>query len=74
MTSGVLPSAPHVIERVGAASQDDKARMVVDNPQPGPCSICDQPGPQISYFWPGGKVIRVHAACAAAWKLERETQ
>jgi len=71
MASGILPNAPHVIERIGATSQNENARMVLDNPRPEPCSICAEPDPQISYFWPGGQVVRVHAACAAIWKQER---
>ena len=71
MASGALPSAPHVIERVGAAALDGKARVVLHNPQLEPCSICDEPGPQIAYFWPGGVVVRVHATCRALWHQER---
>ena len=64
MTSGALPSAPHVIERAGAAAQNGKV-------QPEPCTICDEPDPQIAYFWPGGVMIRVHATCRALWQQER---
>src|SRR5205809_5234021 len=27
---------------------------------------CDEPAPQIAYFWPGCVVVRVHAACLDA--------
>ena len=64
MASGGLPSALHVIERAGAAAQNRKA-------QPEPCTICDEPEPQIAYFWPGGVMIRVHATCRALWQQER---
>jgi hypothetical protein len=64
MASGVLPGAPPVIERAGATAQNGKAR-------PEPCTICEEPDPQISYFWPGGVMIRVHATCRALWHQER---
>ena len=40
----------------------------------GPCTICDEPGPQVQYFYVAGQVVRVHAACDALWRLERETR
>ena len=36
------------------------------------CSICVEPDPTVSYFWPGGVVVRLHASCDAVWKQERE--
>jgi hypothetical protein len=48
--------------------------MTIDNPRPELCAICDEPGPTIAYFWPGGLVVRVHAARAALWKQERATR
>ena len=71
MASGTLPSSPPVIERAGRASEGERGRMTVDSPRPEPCTICDEAGPTISYFWPGGLMIRVHAACDALWKQER---
>jgi hypothetical protein len=71
MASGVLPSAPPVIERAGRGTEGDRARMVVNNPRAEPCSICGESGPTISYFWPGGVMVRVHAACDAIWRQER---
>jgi hypothetical protein len=71
MGSGALPSAPPVIHRAGQAPDGDRARMTLDNPRPEPCAICNEPGPPIAYFWPGGLVVRVHAACDALWKQER---
>src|SRR6266581_840976 len=68
---GRPPECPAVIERAGRGTEGDRARMLLDNPRPEPCSICEEPSPTISYFWPGGLVVRVHAACAALWKLER---
>ena len=36
-----------------------------------PCMVCAEPEPTVSYFWPGGIVVRLHAACDALWKMER---
>jgi hypothetical protein len=33
--------------------------------------ICEEPGPGVSYTYPGGRVIRLHAACDALWQQER---
>jgi hypothetical protein len=71
IASGVPPSAPPVIERASRASEGDRARMTVDNPRPEPCSICDELGTTITYFWPGGVLVRVHATCDALWRQER---
>jgi hypothetical protein len=73
MAAGTLPSAPHVIERADAAVQKGKVRMLLNSPRPEPCTICEEPGPQISYFWPCGVVVRVHTSCNALWQQERRT-
>ena len=60
MASGVLPKDPPIIQRVaevGARRQQ-------------PCAICAEPDPTISYFWTGGVMVCVHAACDATWKQE----
>jgi hypothetical protein len=62
MASGVLPSGPPLIER-------SRTRSVVKNPLPEPCTVCGEPGPQVSYFYLAGLVVRVHAACDA--RLQR---
>lgn len=66
MASGALPSEPPVIQRSG---QDAAGAR-----RPDPCAICAEPDPTVRYFWPGGVVVRLHAACDAVWKLERETR
>jgi hypothetical protein len=68
MAAGTLPSTPHLIERAAAVAQKGKVRMIHDSPQPEPCTICEEPGPHIFYFWPGGVAVRVHASCNALWR------
>jgi hypothetical protein len=64
MASGVLPSGPPLIER-------PRTHSVVKNPLPEPCTVCGEPGPQVSYFYLAGFVVRVHAPCDALWQQER---
>lgn len=64
IASGALPSEPPVIQRSG----HDPAWARAEDP----CTICGEPAPSVSYFWPGGRVVRLHAACDALWKQERE--
>lgn len=35
------------------------------------CAICGQPGPQLSYYYPGGQILRFHAYCDLLWQEER---
>ena len=38
------------------------------------CLICREPDATLAYFWIGGRVAYLHAACDALWKQERERQ
>ena len=66
MTSGTLPSDPPVIHRAGHAAIG--ARGLEG------CAICGEPDPVVSYFWTGGVVVRLHPACDALWRQERDTR
>ena len=35
-------------------------------------SLCDDYGPRVAYHQPGGRVLRLHAACQAIWLEERD--
>ena len=35
------------------------------------CMICGEPNPAVAYFWTGGRVAKLYAACGALWKLEQ---
>ena len=39
-----------------------------------PCLICGEPDAIFAYFWIGGGVAYLHAACDAIWKHERKRQ
>jgi hypothetical protein len=47
------------------------ARARIGRVHQAPCTICGEPGPQVQYFYIAGRVVSVHAACDALWKLER---
>jgi hypothetical protein len=36
------------------------------------CSLCDDYGPRVAYHRPGGRALRLHAACQAIWLEERD--
>lgn len=52
MASGALPSSPPLIER-------PRMHTVVNSPLPEPCTVCGEAGPQVSYFYLAGQVVRV---------------
>lgn len=73
MASGVLPTDPPPITRPGPTSTPGttRSKTLVGGPHQEPCAICGEPGPQVQHFYIGGRVVRVHAACDALWKLEQ---
>ncbi len=66
MASGALPSEPPVV-----ASRGTGDLGAVKNPLPGPCSVCGERESQLTLFYVGGRVVRLHAACNALWQQER---
>ena len=34
------------------------------------CTICGNPGPHVTYTYRGGRILRLHVACEAAWREE----
>ncbi len=38
------------------------------------CLICGEPDAVLGYFWTGGRLAYLHAACDAVWMQERERQ
>ena len=67
MVNGSLPGEPAPIERfVPPAPGGRRPHMFVsDSLLKEPCTICGEVGPQVSYFYSAGLVVRVHAACDA---------
>jgi hypothetical protein len=65
MASGALPKESPVISGTGDVG-------VVKNPLPAACSVCGDRDPQITLFYVAGLVVRLHAACDAIWRQERQ--
>ena len=65
MASGDLPSEPPVISGTGDVG-------AVKYPLPLACSVCGERDPQITLFYVGGRVVRLHASCEALWMQERQ--
>jgi hypothetical protein len=72
MASGDLPAPlghqlhPGQVVRV--------TRVVIGRSTWGPCLICGEADPRVSYTYADRKIVRLHAACDALWRLEREAQ
>ena len=49
-------------------------RIVIGRSTWEPCLICGEPDPTVSYTYADRKVVRLHAACDALWRLEREAR
>ena len=69
MASGELPSEAPSIERRGG---EESARFALQDPAREPCAICGEPRTQVALFFTGGLMVRLHAACEAVWKQERQ--
>ncbi len=73
MASGALPRALPLPERV-VPGQALRVTQIVIGTQPHErCLVCKALSPHVSYTYPGGKIVRLHAACNAIWRQERET-
>ena len=47
-------------------------RVIIGRSMWGPCLICGEADPMVSYTYADRKVVRLHAACDAFWRLERD--
>jgi hypothetical protein len=66
IVSDDLPNEPPVVQNAGPGLGTFK--------RGSPCLICGKPDALVGYFWVGGRVTYLHAACDAVWMLERERQ
>ena len=69
MASGDLP-AP-LGDKLHPGQAVRVARTVIGRSTLEPCLICGEADPMISYTYANRKVVRLHAACDALWRLER---
>ena len=73
IASGELPSAPPLSDGSLSGQVAKIRRIVIGRSLPDPCLICGEADPTVSYAYANGKVVRIHAACDALWRQERET-
>jgi len=64
IASDDLPNEPPVVQNAGPGFGSLK--------RGSPCLICGEADALVGYFWTGGRVAYLHAACDALWKQERE--
>jgi hypothetical protein len=68
MASGELPPGPPLADKILPGQLARLTRTVIGRATRGPCLICDEPNPSVSYTYAGRKVIRLHTACDALWQ------
>jgi len=61
-TDGLWQSA-----RWAPTAPSSLGRTVAACPAVGPCLICGEPVPNVTYVWSGGRVANLHAAWGALW-------
>ena len=70
MASGELPPGPPLADKIPPTQVVRLTRILIGRVTRGPCLICDDPGPNVSYIYADRKVIRLHAACDALWQQQ----
>ena len=71
MVTGALPPALADSSLVSESGRGEQAQVHVGTVDLESCAICGQPGPQLSYYYPGGRILRFHAYCDLLWQEER---
>ena len=71
MTAGALAPAQVVGSRVVESGRGVAAQAHVGTVDLEKCAICGDPGPQLSYYYPGSRILRFHAYCDLLWQEER---
>jgi hypothetical protein len=71
MVAGALPPTLADSSQVSASGRAVPPQVHVGTVDVESCAICGQPGPQLSYYYPGGQMLRFHAYCDLLWQEER---
>ena len=71
MVTGALPPTLADSSLVSASGRGVPAQVHVGTVDLETCAICGQPGPQLSYYYPGSRIWRFHAYCDLLWQEER---
>jgi len=71
MAAGALPPTLGDSFLVTESGRGVPAQVHVGTVDLESCAICGQPGPQLSYYYPGSRILRFHAYCDLLWQEER---
>jgi hypothetical protein len=71
MMAGELPPTLADSSLVTESGRGVPAQVHVSTTDAATCAICGQPGPQLSYYYPGSRILRFHAYCDLLWQEER---
>jgi hypothetical protein len=74
MASGELPPGGSLADKILPAQAVRVTRVVIGRSTGGPCFMCGDADPTVSYTYADRKVVRLHTACDALWRLEREAR
>jgi hypothetical protein len=72
MASGELPPGGSLANKILPGQVVRVTRVVIGRSMWGPCLTYGEADPQVSYTYADRKVVRLHAACDALWRLERD--
>jgi hypothetical protein len=72
MASGELPPGGSQADKILPGQAVRVTRVIIGRSMWGPCLICGGGDPTVSYTYADRKVVRLHAACDALWRLERD--
>lgn len=72
LQSGELPRALPAAQQITPGHPTRRiAQIQVGRVAEAPCFVCGEPSPMVTYSYPAGRVVRLHAACDALWQQER---
>jgi hypothetical protein len=71
IASGVLPRVLPAAEKIEPGQASRVTEIAVGTYPHERCLVCEELGPQVSYTYSGGKLVRLHVACDTLWKQER---
>jgi hypothetical protein len=74
MASGVLPRVLPPTGLPNAAPVAAPSEIDLGAGAGASCLVCGEPGPQVTYPYPGGLLIRFHLSCDRLWQQERDPQ
>ncbi len=71
MASGNLPRVRYDGCLITEAGRAESGQCHVGTVNSISCLVCGEPAPQVSYQYPGGIMLHLHAACDVLWQQER---